>query len=227
MIKTADWVSVLDAEVLLVGEHSTLQWKDEVPECAMFLDYFFEKAPYDLGERSRYSEARDTFEYIREITAQKCSPERVWGTLFTNEILIKPPKGKHTLIPEQYAAEGLQHIGRIVENNPTIKYIFVVGLQANYFLQKNGFYDCGQHKEAFLKGAEARRVGLNSRDPFYQPVDAKPYRDICFRVFDMTQNSKVKVVPILPAKSIPLRGSDLNNFEQSYNELIKYMNTNY
>ena len=29
-MKTSDWASVLDAKFLLVGENSTLQWKDEV-----------------------------------------------------------------------------------------------------------------------------------------------------------------------------------------------------
>ncbi|MFI3283425.1 MAG: hypothetical protein SNG10_08050, partial [Rikenellaceae bacterium] len=97
-MKTADWGSVVTTTTLLIGENSTLQWKDEVIEHAMFLDYYFRHAPYDLGERSRYSEARTIFDTLSEITSGECRPEQVHGTLLSNEILPRPPKGKHILI---------------------------------------------------------------------------------------------------------------------------------
>ncbi len=211
-MKTADWGSIVTTTTLLIGENSTLQWKDEVIRHAMFLDYYFRHAPYDLGERSRYSEAKLIFETIVELTNGQCRPEQIHGTLLSNEILPRPPKGKRLLIPEQEAQMGVRHIQNIIKKNPTIKHIFVMGLQANYYLQKYGVYDCGEQTELFLKGAEPRRVGLESYNPYYQPVNAKPFREICFKRYNSKMFEGVEVIPILPVKNYPLAGSDLENF---------------
>ncbi len=218
-MKTADWHSIVGTQVLLIGENSTLQWKDEVVEHAMFLDYYFRHAPYDLGERSRYSEARTIFESLEAMTSGECRPEQVHGTLLSNDILPRPPRGKHLLIPEAAAAEGVKHVEWLLGRYPTIKYIFVMGMQANYHLQKNGFYTSDESSAAFIRGAEPRRVGLNSYNPYYQPVDAKPFRDICFKRYRVAKRPDVEIIPILPVKSYPLVGSDLNNFGESYESL--------
>lgn len=218
-MRTADWPSVIEAKALLVGENSTLQWKDEVVEHAMFLDYYFNHPPSDLGERSRYSEAKLILETIKEMSGGECRPEQVYGTLLSNVILPRPPKGKRILIPVQEAKDGVEHIRGVLRRNPTIKYVFVMGLQANLYLQMLGFYDCGEVKEAFLHGAEPRRVGVNAYEPYYQPVDAKPFREICFRRFAASAFAGVEVIPILPIKSYPLMGSDLTNFGDSYKKL--------
>lgn len=218
-MKTSDWVSVLDAKVLLIGENSTLQWKDEVIHYAMFLDYYFDHAPYDLGERSRYSEAKTIFEYLKEITSGVCLSENVHGTLLCNEALYRSPKGKHIFIPEEDAKNGIAHINKVLKDNPTIEYVFAMGLQTNYYLQKFGFYDCGEFTDQFLKGAEPRRVGVSSYNPYYQPVNAKPFRDVCFKVYDVKGDSNIKIIPILPVKSYPLRDSELKNYGDNFNEL--------
>ncbi len=225
-IKTSDWASVLDAKLLLVGENSTLQWKDEIIQYAMFLDYFFDRAPYDLGERSRFSEARDMFDYIKEMTNGQCRPESVYGMLFTNAALARPPKGKHILVPEKCTNDAIENIANVIKNNPTVKYVFVIGLQANYYLQKKGVYDCGDLSAEFIKGAEPRRVGLADDEPYYQPVDAKPFRKICFKAFESKRFEGVKIVPILPVKSFPLRGSELDNYGNNYESLIDYFKVN-
>ena len=221
-MKTSDWASVLDAKYLLVGEHSTLQWSDEVVEYAMFLDYYFSTKPYDLGERSRYSEAKNIFTYLKEMTNQRCTPELVHGTLICYDPLNRPPKGKHTLLPAEDAKKGYLRIKRILEENPTIKYIFVMGMQANYHLQKLGFYSCGEQGAAFLKGAEPARAGLLYDDKFYQPVNAKPFREICFKPFEVADYDGVKIIPILPHKSYPLYDANFNNFGDSFAELTSY-----
>ena len=218
-MKTSDWPSVTDAKVLLIGENSTLQWKDEVIECAMFLDYYFDYAPYDLGERSRYSEAKTIFEYLKEITAGECRPEQVYGTLLCHDPLYRAPKGKHIVIPEKQAANGLVHIQKILKDNPNIKHVFAMGMQTNYYLQKLGFYNCGELTEDFVKGAEPRRVGLTSYDPYYQPVDAKPFREVCFNIYEIEGHSGVQIIPILPIKSYPLRDAELKNFGDNFNRL--------
>lgn len=218
-MKTADWQSVVTTEVLLIGENSTLQWKDEVLEHAMFLDYYFRHAPYDLGERSRYSEARTIFESLEDMSSGVCRAERVHGTLLSNEILARPPRGKHILLPEEEAKSGLKHINEILKRYPTIKYIFVMGMQTNYYLQKFGFYSSAEFTEEFIHGAEPRRTGINSPNPYYQPVNAKPFRNICFKRYRAEQYPDIEVIPILPVKSYPLSGSDLANFEENYEQL--------
>ena len=221
-MRTSDWASVLDAKFLLVGEHPTLQWSDEVVEHAMFLDYYFSTKPYDLGERSRYSEAKNIFNYLKEMTNMLCTPELVHGTLICNETLERPPKGKHTLLPAKYAENGSLRIKKILEENPTIKYIFVMGMQANYHLQRLGFYSCGEYSATFLRGAEPARIGLLYDDRFYQPVNAKPFREICFKPFDVAEHDGVKIIPILPHKNYPLYDANLNNFGDSFNQLSCY-----
>ena len=218
-MKTSDWPSMLDPKVLLIGENSTLQWKDEIIKYAMFLDYYFNPAPYDLGERSRWSEAKAIFDYLKEMTAGKCKSEQLYGTLLCNDILERPLRGKHLLIPEDGAKKGVDHIKSVLQKNSSIKYVFVMGLQSNYYLQKFGFYDCGEFTAEFLKGAEARRVGLSAMCPFYQPINAKPFRDICFKMYDVKEFEGIKIIPILPGKSYPLRDSDLNNFGDSFEKL--------
>ncbi|MFI3263195.1 MAG: hypothetical protein R3Y26_09875 [Rikenellaceae bacterium] len=218
-MKTADWHSIVTTKALLIGENSTLQWKDEVIEHAMFLDYYFDAPSYDLGERSRYSEAKTIFETLLEITDNTCRPEQVHGTLLSNDFLKRSPKGKHILIPEKEAHEGYTHIKSILKHNPTIEYIFVMGLQANYYLQKFGFYNSGENTDAFLKGAEPRRVGISAEKPYYQPVNAKPFREICFKKFTVKDYPQIKIIPILPVKSYPLTGSELVNFGENFKAL--------
>ncbi|MFI3321546.1 MAG: hypothetical protein R3Y50_03375 [Rikenellaceae bacterium] len=219
-METLDWLSVAaQTKVLLIGESSTLQWNDEVVEHAMFLDYYFDHAPYDLGERSRYSEATTIFEYLKEMTAGLCRADMVHGTLLSNTLLAHPPKGKRVLIPAKDAEKRIAHFSQILKNNPTIKYIFVMGLQTNYYLQKFGMYEVGELTEQFLKGAEPRRVGLESEEPFYQPVNAKPFREICFKRYKLKGNENIEVVPILPVKSYPLVDSELKNFGENFEKL--------
>ncbi len=219
MIKTADWSAITTTKALIIGENSTLQWKDEVLEHAMFLDYYFDHAPYDLGERSRYSEAKTIMELIVEITNGECRPEQVHGTLLSNEILPRPPKGKRLYIPQAEAASGARHIKSVIDKNPTIEYIFIMGMQANYYLQRFGLYDCGDLSESFIRGAEPRRTGLSAAEPYYQPVDAKPFREICFRRYPATHYPSIEVIPILPVKSYPMVGSELINFGDSFEAL--------
>lgn len=218
-MKTADWRSITDAKILLIGENSTLQWNDEVITHAMFLDYYFDHAPYDLGERSRYSEAKAIFEYIGDITNNRYSASSLYGTLLTNESLVRPPKGKHLYIPEDDAKRGVQKIKKILKENLSIEYIFAIGMQTNYYLQKEGFYNAGALTEPFLKGAEPRRVGASAYEPFYQPVNARPFREICFKEYEIEMLKGVKIIPILPIKNIPLKESDLAHFGDNFNAL--------
>lgn len=219
-MKTADWKAVETPKVLLVGESSMLQWSEEVPRYAMFLDYYFSPAPYDLGERSRWSDARTLLELIEDTTDGECKAENVYGTLLTNEEIARSPKGKRRLIPDSYAAEGVEHIMDLLKRFPSIKYVFVIGLQTNYHLQRLGFYNCGELTESFVKGAEPRRLGATNYKPYYQPVNAKPFREVCFRRFDAVDFEGVEVIPMLPVNSYPLCDSELLHFGDALTELM-------
>ncbi len=221
-MNTADWKPITDPKALLVGETSMLQWKDEVMPYAMFLDYYFRDAPYDLGERSRWSDAKALINLVYEITGGKCRPESLYGTLLTNEIIPRPPKGKHILVPEEAAKRGVEHIKELLEQNSSIETIVVIGMQSNYYMQKFGLYDCGEElTQQFLKGAEPRRVGLADKSyPFYQPVNAKPFREVCFKRYVAKDFPGVEIVPILPINSYPLMGSELQHFGDSFDALF-------
>lgn len=218
-MRTADWPAVAKTKAILIGENSTLQWKDEVIEHAMFLDYYFNHPPYDLGERSRYSEAKTIFETILELTDGVCRPENIHGTLLSNEILARPPKGKHLFVPENEAASGLNHIKALLKRYPSVEYIFAMGLQTNYYLQKLGLYSCGELADDFIHGSQPRRIGLESYHQYYQPVDAKPFREVCFKRYKLADYPNIEIIPILPVKSYPLAGSDLNNYGENFQQL--------
>lgn len=215
MIKTKDWKASKEAKVLIIGENSTLQWSDEVIPYVMFLDYFFRKKPEDLGERSRFTEAMLVFELIDKLTDGWCATRELYATNLSHDILNRPPKGKKILIPEGCAKEGVERIGEILKANPSIKYVFAMGMQVNYYLQKFGFYG---EEEFYIKGATPRNMGLDSEPPFYQPVNAKVFNDIC-GVFYKSSEFDVKVIPILPARDYPLSEQNLEKFGKTYNNI--------
>lgn len=218
MEKTKDWSAVTTPKILLIGENATLQWSDEVIPHVMFLDYFFRAKPYDLGERSRYTESELIFEHIEKLTAGWCSPQNVYATNLSLDIHTRSPKGKHLFIPERYAEQGVERIRKILVDNPSIEYIFAMGMQVNYYLQVLGFYGCD---EVFIHGAQPKNIGKTNRPPYYQPVDGKVYRDICGKFYDI-EGLKAKLVPILPAKDYPLTEENMNRYGESYVTVRKY-----
>lgn len=214
MEKTKDWQAVVKPRVLVVGENATLQWSCEVIEYVMFLDYYFRDKPYDHGERSRYTEAAAILRCVNELSADRYRPQDVSATNLSMEILDRPPRGKHILIPEKEAVSGVKRITKLLANNPTIESVFVMSIQANYWLQKLGFY--GDNPQ-FVHGAQPRRVGLESPKPYYQPVDAKVFNEVCGNVYKAKIGEReMNVVPILPAKDYPLYGADIDRFSDAY-----------
>lgn len=218
MEKTKDWSAIKTPKILLIGENSTLQWSDETIKYVMFLDYFFGTKPYDLGERSRFTEAKMIFEHVDKLTAGWCSPQCVYATNISLDLLRRPPKGKHILLPESSAVEDIERIKLILKNNPSIKYVFAMGLQVNYLLQKYGFYESDDN---FLKGAESRRIGLSNTPPYYQPVDAKVYGNICGTFFNVT-NTDIRILPILSAKEYPLTPESMKKYGDNYISVQKF-----
>lgn len=212
-MKTKEWVALTQANTLLIGESSMLQWSDEVIDYVMFLDYYFRDKPYDLGERSRYSEAKNVFDMMRTVTGGRCHPENLYAVNLTEEHQIRPPKGKRPLITPEQAREGVKNIERILKENPSITHVYAMGMQVNYYLQLLGFCDAD---EQYIKGAEPRRKA--AADYFYQPVDGKVFREICCKKFNIKCSDSI-LIPILHAKEYPLRDQNIGIFGELYESL--------
>ncbi|MDD4609127.1 MAG: hypothetical protein WCQ82_04975 [Bacteroidaceae bacterium] len=222
MMRSKDLKTSEPAKLLVIGEDSNLQWSDKTTQIAMFADYYFRSFPEDHGERSRNVEARNLFSYLGFATLNKIKPNEIYITNLCNDQVAPAPRGKRVLIPEEKAVRGLSHIEWILEENPTIEYVFVMSMQSNYWLQKLGFYPS---TEEFLKGAEPRRKGLEDMDePFYQPVNGKVFRTICAQELTATK-FPVKVFPILPAKDYPFTAKNSELFAAAYEKLRTFFST--
>lgn len=217
-MRTKDWKAKKDAKILVVGEDSNLQWSETVPEYVMFADYYFRSFPEDHGERSRNVEARNLFNYITSLTANKVTPTEIYITNLCNDNVEPSPKGKRVFIPEAKALKGIEHIRWILSENPSIEYIFAMSLQTNYWLQKADFY---AGDADFLSAAEPRRVGMENEQPFYQPVNGKAFSSICGNVYEVKE-SLVKVIPILPTKDFPLSGQNIERYKEAYENIFNY-----
>lgn len=180
---------------MLISDTSLLIWKDEVIEYVMFLDYYFQDRPFDLGERSRHAQARDTFNMISQLSNGKYAPQEIYATNFTFEILDRAPRGKKMLIPETIATNEVTRINSILKANPSIETIYVLGMQVNYLLQKYGFCQADQN---FITAASPRNKGLANTPPFYQPIAGDAFTAICGLQFHVTQFPDVTLIPILP-----------------------------
>lgn len=215
MNKTKDWSSVVEPRVLLIGENSTLQWTAEVIEYVMFLDYYFRPKPFDLGERSRYAEAKNVFDMVTYLTNGTCRAQELYGANLSNELLEQAPKGKRILLPEDQAKQGVARMTQILQQNPSIEYVMAMGMQVNRYLQMFDFFE---RDPEFLAGAEPRTLGLENSPPYYQPVNGKVFRKICARRY-RNPALGVDVIPILPAKDYPLREDNLRIYEAAYCDL--------
>ena len=217
-MRTKDWKAINSAKVLVVGEDSNLQWSETVPKYVMFADYYFRSFPEDHGERSRNVEARNLFNYITKLTGNRVTPEDIYITNLCNDDVEPAPKGKRVLIPETKVLKGIEHIKWILSENPSIQYVFAMSLQTNYWLQKCGFYEGSTE---FLSAAEPRRTGLESYQPFYQPVDGKAFIQVCGHCYD-AKNFPVKVIPILPAKDFPLSEQNMERYGEALKKVSGY-----
>lgn len=221
-MRTKDWKSINAAKVLVIGEDSNLQWSETVEKYAMFADYYFRAFPEDHGERSRNVESRNLFNYIMKLTGNTVVPEEIYVTNLCNDNVEPAPKGKRTFIPEEKALKGIEHIKWILSENPSIKYVFAMSLQTNYWLQKAAFYGSDTH---FLQAAEPRRTGMECISPFYQPVDGKAFRNVCGRMYD-ANHFPVKVIPILPVKDYPLSTQNETLYGEAYEQIANFFKAN-
>lgn len=218
-MRSKDLKPELPAKLLVVGEDSNLQWSDTVTKVAMFADYFFKEFPEDDGERSRNVESQNLYKHIGYITGDKIKNTEIYITNLCNDYVTPAPKGKRVLIPENKAERGLDHIDWILKENPTIKYVFVMSLQSNYWLQKLAFY--GEDNADFLHDAQPRRKGLaDEMAPFYQPVKGKAFRSIIGNIYQ-AKNYSVKVIPLLSHNNFPFTEKTEELYGKSYEKICE------
>jgi hypothetical protein len=216
-MKTIDWKSKDKAKALLIGHDPRLQNSDTIAAYALFADYYFRPVPDKEAEKRKYSLAKSTFEHILYLTNNKIKPEQVYVTNLCNESLPHAPKGKTVFIPKIIAQAGINNIRKILQDNPTIQYIFPMSLQVNYWLQKLKFYDSSSD---FVYKSEPKEKGINNSDPYYEPHTARTFLIICGNQY-MVDKGKQIVIPILHSKNFPLSGTFIA-YNDCYEKIKKY-----
>lgn len=219
-MQTLDWKPKDHApRALLIGHDPRLQLSDTQAEYALFANYYFDKSIKDKAFRSKYGLAASAFYQITQITNEKIEPEVVYITNLCNSALPHAPKGKTVYIPEDKAIEGVENIKKIIEENPSIEYLFPMSLQVNYWLQRLGLY---QSNTEFVVKSTPKTIGIQNESPYYKPKGKSPFLLICGNRYQVTEGTQV-VIPILHAKCFPLNNK-LRAYSSAYEKIPKYFN---
>jgi hypothetical protein len=217
-MKTEDWKSIETAKALVIGHDPRLQTSETLAQYAFFADYYFRQPPTGSSERRKYGLAKATFDHIQYLTNGKTSDKSIYITNLCNSPLPHAPKGKTVLITESEAKIGYQNILKIINENPTIEYIFPMSLQVNYWLQKLGLY---KSEDDFLILSEPNKIGLINNPPYFQPVTGRTFTMICGNVYK-SNSGRQKIIPILHTKNYPLKGKFLGAYGPSYERIRNY-----
>ena len=220
-MKTQDWKPTKPAKALLIGHDPRLQKSDTQAPYALFADYYFNPLPTKTNEKRKYGLAKTTFDHISYLINSKIEPETIYVTNLCNDGLPHAPKGKSVLIPEEIAKEGIERIRGIIVENPTIKYIFPMSLQVNYWLQKLGFY---VSNNGFVEKSEPKEIGLLNDPPYYLPKQDRTFTLICGNVFPINEGNQI-VVPILHSKQFPLTDRT-KAYNPAYEKIKAFFNNN-
>ena len=216
-MKTQDWKPIKPAKALIIGHDPRLQKTDAQAPYALFADYFFTTIPTKTSEKRKYGLAKTTFDHISYLTNNKIQTDNIYVTNLCNDCLPHAPKGKTVLIPKEIANDGINRIKSIIEENPTIKYIFPMSLQVNYWLQKLGFYEANYK---FVEMSEPKEIGLTNDKPYYEPKKTRSFLLICGDTF-LINNGEQIVIPILHSKQFPL-GEKTKEYMPAYEKIKKY-----
>ncbi len=218
LMKTLDWKpKEHNPRALLIGHDPRLQNSDTQAEYVLFANYFFDKTIKDRAFKSKYGLATSAFNQITNITNGKIKPEEIYITNLCNSALPHAPKGKTVYIPEDKALAGVENIKRIIEENPSIEYIFPMSLQVNYWLQKLGLY---QSSAEFVVISTPKTIGIQHEPPYYEPTGKSPFLLICGNRFQVTGGTQT-VIPILHAKCFPLN-KQFRAYEPAYERMSSY-----
>lgn len=207
-MQTLDWKPTEHLpRALLIGHDPRLQKSDTQAEYVLFANYYFDKTIRDRAFKSKYGLAASAFNQISHITNEKIKPEEIYITNLCNSALPHASKGKIVYIPEDKAIEGVENIEKIIEENPSIDFIFPMSLQVNYWLQKLGLY---YSIDEFIEKSTPKTKGIQNNPPYYESIGKSPFLLICGNRYKVTGGKQI-VIPILHAKCFPL-----NNMFKAY-----------
>jgi len=217
-MKTLDWKpKEHKPKALLIGHDPRLQKSDTQAEYVLFANYYFNKTIKDKTFKSKYSLAASAFKQVTHITNGKIKPEEIYITNLCNSALPHAPKSKTVYIPEEKAIKGVENINRIIEENPSIEYIFPMSLQVNYWLQKLGMY---LSSTEFVEKSTPKTIGIQNEPPYYEPTGESPFLLICVNRYRVTGGTQT-VIPILHAKCFPLN-KQFSAYKPSYERIRNF-----
>lgn len=217
-MQTLDWKPKEHLpRALLIGHDPRLQNSDTQAEYVLFANFFFDITIKDRAFKSKYGLAATAFNQITHITKGKIKPEEIYITNLCNSALPHAPKGKIVYIPEDKAIEGVKNIEKIIEENPSIDFIFPMSLQVNYWLQKLGLY---YSIDEFIEKSTPKTKGIQNNPPYYKPTGKSPFLLICGNRYKVTGGKQI-VIPILHAKHFPLN-KKFKAYEPAYERISDY-----
>lgn len=210
---TKDYKPDKPAKALLIGHDPTLQNSKTQAGVTLFADLYFkykDEEPKQKDEKRKFKLAQKSFEQIAYITLGKIKDDEIYITNLCNTILYKGKcdVGKTVKIPESKAKDGVKRIREILNNNPTIKYIFPMSLQVNYWLQELGLYNSNDN---FLN--DTKPIKNDDDIHVFQPRKGKTFLSICGKQFKINGSGEQIIIPILHSKQFPL-----NKKTMSYND---------
>ena len=194
------------AKVLVIGHDPRLRESDTLATYAFFADCFFRAVPTSSSEAAKYRLARAVFSYIGHLTSYKYSADQLILTNLCNTPLPHAPKRKTVLIPQQQAEAGMGAVYGILGDS-TVRLIFAMSAQVNYWLQNLGFYPAVPD---FLDAAKPNPKGISHEPPYYEPTRTGAFQSICGRSYAAAGNRSV--YPVLHVRNWPLEGP----FERAY-----------
>jgi hypothetical protein len=217
-MQTLDWKTKEHTQrALLIGHDPRLQQSDTQAEYVLFANYYFDKTIKGRAFKSKYGLAASAFNQITHITDGKIKQEEIYITNLCNSALPHAPKRKTVYIPEDNAIKGVENIKRIIEEYPSIEYIFPMSLQVNYWLQKLGLY---QSSAEFIDKSTPKTIGIQNEPPYYEPTGKSPFLLICGNRYRVTGGTQY-VIPILHAKCFPLN-KQFKAYEPAYENIRNY-----
>ncbi|MDY0254736.1 MAG: hypothetical protein RBR30_10040 [Tenuifilaceae bacterium] len=217
-MQTLDWKHKEYApKALLIGHDPRLQKSDTQAEYVLFANYYFDKTIKDRSFKSKYGLAASAFNQITHITNGKIKPEEIYITNLCNSALPHAPKSKTVFIPKDMANTGVENIKKIIEENPSIEYIFPMSLQVNYWLQKLGLYDSN---DGFVEKSSPKTNEILNEPPYYEPKEKSPFLMICRNRYHVRGGTQT-VIPILHPKCFPLNKQFLA-YEPAYERIRNY-----
>lgn len=219
-MKTKDWKSIRTPKALVIGHDPRLQVSDTIAPYALFADYYFNPIPTKPSEKRKYGLAKVTYDQITYITNSKINPDTIYVTNLCNYPLPHAPKNRMVYIPKDKAQEGIANIIKILNEHPTIEYVFPMSLQVNYWLQKLGYYDSN---DSFIARSEPREKGIKNDPPYFEPKYTLTFLLICGNIYSPIEGQQ-KIIPILHSKQFPLNKKTIK-YNPCYDRIREYFNS--